>query len=72
MLIEHLPPAGRANPVEHVVDGWNAGPVAGSVLTSVNDHASLPQLLTVALIVVFVPTARLPNVRTSVLMQNLL
>jgi hypothetical protein len=42
------------------------------VLTSVNDHASLPQLVTVAIIVVFVPTARLPNVRTSVLMQNLL
>ena len=70
-LIEHLLPAASANPVEHVVEGWKAGPVAGSTLTSVNDHVSLPQLVTVALIVVFVPTVRLPNVRTSVVMQNL-
>jgi hypothetical protein len=70
-LIEHLLPAASANPVEHVVEGWNAGPVAGSTLTSVNDHVSLPQLVTVALIVVLVPTVRLPNVRTSGLMQNL-
>src|SRR6185369_1640719 len=53
------------------VEAWNAGPVAGSTLTSVNDHASVPQLVTVALIVVLVPTARLPNVRTSGLIQNL-
>lgn len=70
MLIEHLLPAARDNPAEHVVEGWNADPVAGSTMTSVNDHAALPQLVTVALIVVFVPTARLPNVRTSVLIQN--
>ena len=71
MLTEHLAPAASANPVEHVVDAWNAGPVAGSTLTSVNDQASLPQLVTVALIVVLVPTVRLPNVRTSLLIQNL-
>jgi hypothetical protein len=70
-LTEQLPPAGSARPVEHVVDGWNAGPVAGSTLTSVNDHVPLPQLVTVALIDVFVPTVRSPNVKTSLLMQNL-
>jgi hypothetical protein len=70
-LIEHLLPATSTNPVEQVVEGWKAGPVAGSTLTSVNDHASLPQLVTVALIVVLVPTMRLPNVKASGLIQNL-
>ena len=70
MLIEHWLPGASAAAVEQVVEGWKAWPVAGSTLMSVNDHASLPQLLTVALIVVLVPTNRLPNVSTSVLIQN--
>jgi hypothetical protein len=36
-------------------------PVAGSIDTSVNDHAVLPQLLIVTLAVVSLPTSALPN-----------
>src|SRR6185312_4032093 len=68
-LTEHEPSGASVSPVLHVVVTWNAGPVDGWVLTSVNDHGASPQLVTVALAVVDVPTVRLPNMKVSALVQ---
>jgi hypothetical protein len=57
-------------PVVHVVFTVNAGPVAEWTLTSVNDHAASPQLLTVTELVVVLPTAWLPNCITSLLLHQ--
>jgi hypothetical protein len=65
----HVPPGASVNPVAQVVLTRNAGPVAGSTLTSVNDHGALPQLVTVALAVLLLPTARLPKMKVSALVQ---
>ena len=43
----------------------NTGPVAECTLPPVNDQDASPQLVTVAMAVVLLPTVRLPNPRVS-------
>jgi hypothetical protein len=68
-LTVHVAPGASVNPVVQVVLTSNAGPVAGCPLTSVNDQGASPQLVTVAVAVVLLPTDRLPNMKVSALVQ---
>ena len=69
LTIVQVAPGAITKPVTQVVSTWNAGSVDGWRSTPLKDHDLLPQLETVARALVLEPTARLPNNRTSRLLQ---
>src|SRR5215470_2747257 len=63
-------PGTSVSPVVHPVATCQPAPVAGSTETSVNDHGALPQLVTVTLAALLLPTDWLPKSSVSRLAQK--